>query len=121
MPGERTTMRQVRSTSLRQTGDRLFVLVALFCPRTCRSTPRRPRGLARRKSLEGLPDVGLDREGDFVQHVGGLMNPTPLVPGARKDFLDRLPEAERAVGDLERGRGLPVISNFSTGQPCVSA
>src|SRR5262249_19642708 len=108
MPGERTTMRQVRSTSLRQTGDRLFVLVALFCPRTCRSTPRRPRGLARRKSLEGLPDVDLDREGDFV-------------PGARKDFLDRLPEAERAVGDLERGRGLPVISNFSTGQPCVSA
>src|SRR6266851_3678056 len=38
--------------------------------------------------------VDLDREGNFVQHVGGLVNPTPLVPGARKDLLDCLPEAE---------------------------
>ena len=29
------------------------------------------------------------------------MNPTPLVSGARKDLLDRLPEAERAVADRE--------------------
>jgi hypothetical protein len=45
--------------------------------------------------------VDLDREGDLVQYVGGLVNPTPLVSGARKDLHDRLPEAERAVADRE--------------------
>src|SRR5712672_3711994 len=40
--------------------------------------------------------VDLDREGYFVQHVGGLVNPTPLVSGAWKDLLYCLPEAERA-------------------------
>ena len=39
--------------------------------------------------------VDLDRDGDLVQHVSGLVDPTALVPGARKDFLDRLPDAER--------------------------
>src|SRR6266446_5186416 len=34
------------------------------------------------------------------------MNPTALVPGARKDLLDRLPEAERAVTDREVRRDL---------------
>ena len=34
------------------------------------------------------------------------MNPTPLMPGARKDLLDRLPEAERAVADREVRRNL---------------
>src|SRR5512133_965685 len=33
--------------------------------------------------------VDLDRESDLVQHVGGLVNPTALVPGAWKDLLDR--------------------------------
>ena len=51
-----------------------------------------------------IPD--LDREGDLVQYVGGLVNPTPLVSGARKDLLDRLPEAERAVADREVRRNL---------------
>src|SRR6266478_3840733 len=50
--------------------------------------------------------VDLDREGYFVQHVGGLVNPTPLVPGTRKDLLDGLPEAERAVADRQVGRDL---------------
>src|SRR5436305_10435655 len=50
--------------------------------------------------------VDLDREGNFVQHVGGLVNPTPLVPGARKNLLDGLPEAERAVADRQVGRDL---------------
>src|ERR1700726_3184064 len=31
---------------------------------------------------------------------------TPLVPGARKDLLDRLPEAKRAVADREVWRNL---------------
>ena len=38
--------------------------------------------------------------------VGGLVNPTPLVPGARKDLLDGLPEAERAVADRQVGSDL---------------
>src|SRR4029079_690548 len=46
------------------------------------------------------------REGDLVQYVGGLVNPTPLVSGARKDLLDRLPETERAVADCEVRRNL---------------
>src|SRR6516165_7880548 len=34
----------------------------------------------------------------------GIMNPTPLVPGAGKDLIDCLPEAERAVphGEIRR-------------------
>src|SRR5215468_11977600 len=47
--------------------------------------------------------VDLDREGNLVQHVGGLVDPTALVPGAGKDLLDRLPEAERAVANREVG------------------
>src|SRR6516165_10568487 len=50
--------------------------------------------------------VDLDREGNLVQHVRGLVNPTPLVPGARKDLLNGLPEAERAVADRQVGRDL---------------
>jgi hypothetical protein len=40
---------------------------------------------------------------NLVQHIGGLVNPTAMVPGAGKDLLDRLPEAERAVADREVG------------------
>src|SRR5512132_628354 len=50
--------------------------------------------------------VDLDRESDLVQHVGGLVNPTALVPGAWKDLLDRLPEAEPAVADGQVRRDL---------------
>src|SRR5207344_3129628 len=50
--------------------------------------------------------VDLDREGDLVQHVDGLVNPTALVAGARKDLLDRLPEAERTVADGQVRRDL---------------
>jgi transposase len=47
--------------------------------------------------------VDLDREGDLVEHVGGLVNPTPLVPGAGKDLLDR-PFRGRAHRRRPRGR-----------------
>jgi hypothetical protein len=40
----------------------------------------------------------------LVQHVGGLVHPAALAAGLRPYFLDRLPEAERAVGDREIGR-----------------
>ena len=38
------------------------------------------------------------------------MNPTPLMPGAGKDLLDGLPEAERTVADREVGRDLESTS-----------
>jgi hypothetical protein len=38
-----------------------------------------------------------NREGNLVQDIGGLVNPTALVPGARKDLLNRLPEAEHTI------------------------
>jgi hypothetical protein len=47
-------------------------------------------------------------EGDLVQHVGGLVSPTTLMSGARKDFLDHLPESERAVADREVRRDAEV-------------
>ena len=48
----------------------------------------------------------VDREGDLVEHVGSLMDPTPLMLGAGKDLLDRLPEAKRAVTNRENRRDL---------------
>src|SRR5262249_20591443 len=50
--------------------------------------------------------VDLDRACDRVQDIGSLVDPTPLVPGARKDFLDRLPKAERAIADGKVRRDL---------------
>jgi hypothetical protein len=40
----------------------------------------------------------------------GIMNPTPLVPGAGKDLIDGLPEAECAVADGEIRRDLEATS-----------
>src|SRR5271169_2324841 len=91
---------------LRQTGDGLVVLGAVFVGE---HVDRRLGCCAGRRAVN-LPKVwlhvDLDREGNLVQHVGGLMNPTPLMPGARKDLLNRLPEAERAVADREVRRDL---------------
>src|SRR5262249_45020014 len=88
---------------LGQAGDCLIVLGAVFVGehvdrRLGRRAGRRAVNLAK-----GGLHVGLNREGDLVQHVGGLMNPTALVPGAWEDLFDRLPEAERAVADRESG------------------
>jgi hypothetical protein len=54
--------------------------------------------------------VDLDREGDLVEHVGSLMDPTPPMPGAGKGFFDCLPEAERTIADREVGRDLEPTS-----------
>src|SRR5271170_2364151 len=72
---------------LDQAGDRLLVLCAVNLTKVCLH-------------------VDLDREGDLVEHIGGLVNPTPLVPGAGKDLIDGLPEAERAVPDRKIWRDL---------------
>src|SRR5512133_2402621 len=95
-----------RLAILRQAGDRLVVLGAVFVGEPV------DRGLGRRACRRAVDlaavrlHVDLDRESDFVQHVGGLVNPTALVPGAWKDLLDRLPEAERAVADGQVRRDL---------------
>ena len=91
---------------LGQTGDRLVVLGIVFI------SEHVDRCLGRRAGWRAVNlakvdlHVDLDREGDLVQYVGGLVNPTPLVSGARKDLLDRLPEAKRAVADREVWRNL---------------
>ena len=40
----------------------------------------------------------------LIQDVGGLVDPAALAAGLRPHLLDRLPEAERAIGDREFGR-----------------
>ena len=85
------------------TGDRLVVLGVVFV------SEHIDRYLGRRAGWRAVNlakvdlHVDLDREGDLVQYVGGLVNPTPLVSGARKDLLDRLPEAERASPTARSG------------------
>ena len=85
----------------RQAGDRFVVLGAVFVGEHV------DRRLGRRAGWRAVDftkvcfHVGLDREGDLVQHIGGLMDPTPLMPGAGKDLLDCFPEAERPVADRE--------------------
>ena len=59
---------------------------------------------------------------------GSLVDPTPLVPSARKHFLDRLPEAERASsGDIEKierdllCRDLPGYEEYTLARPVNTA
>src|SRR4029077_10176501 len=86
---------------LRQTGDRLVVLVAVFVSEYVDRCLGSRTGRRTVNLTKGCLHVDLDREGDLVQHVGGLVNPTSLVPGGRRDLLDRLPKAECAVADRE--------------------
>jgi hypothetical protein len=89
---------------LRQASDRRTW--RRICRRTRRSRPRPPHGSTRRKSPKVGFHIDLNREGDLVQHVGGLVNPTALVPSALEDLFDRLPEAEHTVADREVRRNL---------------
>src|SRR5271157_93936 len=86
---------------LSQTSDRLLVLGAVFVGEHVDRRLGRRAGRRAVNFTKVCFHVGLDREGDLVQHVGGLMDPTPLMPSAGKDLLDRFPEAERPVADRE--------------------
>src|SRR3981189_2828181 len=88
---------------LRQAGDRLVVLGAVLVGEHINGRLGCRAGRRTVNFTKVCLHVDLDREGNFVQHVGGLVNPTPLVPGARKDLLDCLPEAERAVPTARSG------------------
>src|SRR6516225_6599067 len=91
---------------LGQAGDRLVVLGAVLVGEYINGRLGCRAGRRTVNFTKVCLHVDLDREGNFVQHVGGLVNPTPLVPGARKDLLNGLPEAERAVADRQVGRDL---------------
>src|SRR5882724_8716802 len=86
-------------TCCSQALDRLVVFCRVFLGeevdrRVGRSPVRRQVDLA-----QTLLHVGLHRECDFVQDVGGLVHPTPLMPRAGKNLVERPPEAERTVAD----------------------
>src|SRR5512133_3349922 len=86
-----------RLAILRQAGDRLVVLGAVFVGEPV------DRGLGRRACWRAVDlaevrlHVDLNRESDLVQHVGGLVNPTALVPGPWKALPARLPYAEPSL------------------------
>jgi len=95
---------QQRIAIFDKTLDRLVVFDA----------PGLDEGIERRKRIRlGLshPDL-LQRALGFrllalrqlVQHIGGLVHPAALAAGLRPHFLDRLPEAERAIGDRQLRR-----------------
>src|SRR5882672_2223333 len=98
---------------LGQAGDRLVVLGAVLVGEHINGRLGCRAGRRTVNFTKVCLHNDLDRESNFVQHVGCLVNPTPLVPGARKDLLDCLPEAERAprfregrLADREVGRDL---------------
>ncbi len=72
----------------------------------CRETCGRIRTARRKLSPIGHPN-SLERPLGFrmltlrqlVQDIGGLVDPAALAAGVRPYLLDRLPEAERTVGD----------------------
>ena len=51
--------------------------------------------------LQHALGLGLLALGQLVENVGGLMHPASLLTGLGPDLADRLPEAERAIGDGE--------------------
>ena len=67
--------------------------------------------------------LGLLALGQLVENVGGLMHPASLLTGLGPDLADRLPEAERAIGDgdLGRHRQTPALEIEQQGAPVVSA
>src|SRR3954451_24634149 len=90
----------------RQTGNRLIVLGAVFVGGHVDRGLGCPTGRRAVNLTKVCLHVALHRQRDLVQYVGGLVNPAPLMPSARKDLLDPLPEAERTVADREVRRDL---------------
>src|SRR3974390_1530126 len=66
---------------LSQTGDRLVVLGVVFVSEHVDCCLGRRAGWRAVNLAKVDLHVDLDREGDLVQYVGGLVNPTPLVSG----------------------------------------
>src|SRR5581483_5020322 len=95
---------------LGQTGDRAVVLRTIFLGERVNRGVRSREGWRPIDLAKVCLHVDLDRKGDFVEHVGDLVNPTALMPGGGKDLLNRLPKAERTIADREVGRDLEPAS-----------
>src|ERR1700759_775324 len=80
---------------LGQASDRLLVFRTIFLEENVDGGLRDCAGRCSINLSKVCLHVDLDREGDLVQHVGGLVNPTPLVSGARIDLIDGLPDGPR--------------------------
>src|SRR5271169_6426221 len=91
---------------LGQAGDRLLVLGAVFVGEHVDGGLGGRAGRCAVNLTKVCFHVDLDREGDLVEHVGSLVDPAPLVPGAGKGLFDCLPEAERAIADGKIRRDL---------------
>src|SRR5450631_2510824 len=65
-----------------QAADRLVVLGAVFVGEHVDGSLSGRTGRRSINFAKVCLHVDLDREGDLVEHVGGLVDPTPLVPGA---------------------------------------
>jgi hypothetical protein len=55
---------------------------------------------------QGRLVLGLDRFGQLIEDVGGLVHPAALSGDIRPDLLEGLPEAQGAVADRDLGRVL---------------
>src|SRR5215831_6721085 len=76
-----------------QAGDCLVVLGAVFVgEHVDRRLGRRAGRRAVYLAKVGL-HIDLNREGDLVQHVGGFVNPTALVPGKTSSIAFQKPSA----------------------------
>src|ERR1700742_59281 len=102
--------REQRFAILGEAADRLLVLGTVFVGEHV--DRRLGRCAGRRAVYLAKVDLHIDlnREGDLVQHVGGFVNPTALVPGAWEDLFHCFPEAECAVADREVGINLEATS-----------
>src|SRR6516164_11486971 len=86
---------------LRQAGHRLVVLGTVFVGEGVDSRFSFRAGWRAVDLAQVGLHVDLDRESDLVQHVHRFVHPAALVPSARKDLLERLPQAETTVTDGE--------------------
>src|SRR5262245_15645662 len=81
-------------------------LVVFYAPDFDEGVERRQRvalGLSHPDLLQRPLRLGVLGVGQLVEDVGRLVHPAALPAGLRPHFLDRLPEAERAVGNRELG------------------
>ena len=104
MLGGKVVERQHRLAVLDQACGRLVVLDGAGLDEGVEGAVCVVPGLGHPDLLESTLCLRVLALGQLVEHVGGLVHPTALAAGPGPHFLDRLPEAERAVGDGEFGR-----------------
>ena len=101
MLGGKVVERQQRFAILGQACSRLFVFDGVGLDEGVEGVVCVAPGLGHPDVLESTLCLRLLALGQLVQDVRGLVHPTALAARPGPHFLDRLPEAERAVGDRE--------------------